>query len=126
MRLSNKQAIMLAKIDSVQIRSFFRMCSFRVSVKVENLKKWNCDSFLKSSTRKNLLFVFKHFSFNNKEQRLVMDCMQILDDKQLGTLKVLFNQLRDIKAIDKQLIAQIKKEKFMIEKVCVCVLKYFN
>ncbi len=55
-----------------------------------------------------------------------MDCMQILDDKQLGTLKVLFNQLRDIKAIDKQLIAQIKKEKFMIEKVCVCVLKYFN
>jgi hypothetical protein len=51
-----------------------------------------------------------------------MDCVHILNDKQLNSLKILFNQLRDIKTIDSQLIAQTKKEKFMIEKVCV--LKY--
>ena len=51
------------------------------------------------------------------------ECLKDLNEKQLLSLRTQLNELRDVKSIDYQLISQIKKDKYLIEKVLNLYLK---
>ena len=54
------------------------------------------------------------------------ECLKDLNEKQLLSLRTQLNELRDVKSIDYQLISQIKKDKYLIEKVLILYLKLNN
>jgi kinesin family member 16B len=57
-----------------------------------------------------------------EEQKLLSECLKDLNEKELLSLRALLSELRDTKIVDYQLISQIKKDKFLIEKVHIFYL----